>query len=1604
MDCQALESLFLSDTSKAIEECKKMICSISKFDSFQDFTSYHLKNVHFYYCPKPFNAKIIPRISIYCIDCAKGDGLNLICLPCFLNGNHEGHNYFIFPGFIGNCDCGDKLHLNCSCFCSNHQGFEDDENIDNYLDENLRSVLINIIFTSSFKALQRLQQTDTHKSSQIKDFIISFFNLGDGFRRLYVRAITQESLLNDLIYNIQGCPSADILSIFSYLMHDQLFMRNLSKSVISFIFDKAIKNSSEDMLRQPNNISSNNGIWYQFIYTCFSEHFYRWNIENNGWDWVTFSIELLKQYKKLLFLFKSDKYTKYPLVFNIIKYIQYATSIEPNEKTQEFFDKIFTEVFNTGITEPNDTIIVESYKKFSVSTQIDSYLDFLKTFGDLMNSFKSKEKLKVDKLIEELDKSLDIAPIYLISKNSIDDENNSENDKLITRFIIKKDETKSLYSIFKSKIKSLFHSFPSKYYKSFYNGASFFICHPLYDSFSMLFRVDNLCRIKLARFLCQEKYQSLRVKLGIVTLKRILSIFCFKLGLIQLKNLTILILLEKIYNDKTEIVNNLIPISVFQLLIGLQCNEKTKYNCMTDEFILKEFFSFELAREIGMFDNKLSTKKDLLVFTFLYILLMIVIDRNLFNYEYKNVLEEQIIFALKKGVHSIDELHDLLNANLNLNPKEYFTLFNEIIMKVARNSTKDDSLQNDDNDDTNISLQSFGDTKLNEEDDDYDDNDDDSESIKNKMNIKSIINNKEDTKKENPNSYIKPINFYLKDEIECNAISAVNPIDAQRSYLNVEISKNSGKLLKIQNFESEEKYFFNQNDELNIHLKQFLQTPTALAIIYDTLRSSSELNNHLAMNILILISRFINEDSERLSNITSTFNSQEIIQYNSILDLISKLKHIVFNYRSSGEDINEKVIIENTLNSTNFISLLKMKFEPQNLPPKSIIDILKDKEQLGQDVLRQISTNIHINLLDESENEIKIEEKDLKTIQKAKIKKLKDEIMNQFSNIRNDYCCIYSTNESISLSSSGLLSLNKEVCSFCSESKKNEILCFPLYIYRTKFPFIIDKPPLVSSEEVNDIAVYDYEDDFDKDMNITEYIENELGIKKGRENQEKMRKFNELKKLVSDIFDQQRKEKDELVTKKRVTLGANFVIQYGICPHQFHRSCVIEDQFVCPIDRSKKNGFLPYLEEIPKSVIFKNLETFELSSSCDNNNNSLSSNVVDSISAFIDKFKSFFDDSISVFIELIKSISGLIETYEIRVRNLPDSLDSVKTKVLARNLFLTVWYAYRIQKKPKVTMMSKNDSKEIDVDSRLTDFQKFIKLLIELDDIDSQNIALNVKKLAHSITKSMISQKQENVKRKEKEICLFLRRVCLTEYFLLNVNVSIDVRQDLVDWDDVLTTENLSKRYDFNFTTINVVQNEEFVFKPLFFTKFPKEFLRLSEAPYNLPISEVLNTTMFNILDYNYLIKYYDDFDDTNENENNTNNDNESSKIKSNINNDEEKRYSRAVYTCDNEFLTFFLNFYGKMHYPSILMFTGVNSSQIFLVDQSQGAALETPYVDKSGCPDINHVRMQPLFLSEERYEKLIEEILSGDFSYKLSSLEEEQTLFSQGIESSDLF
>lgn len=201
--------------------------------------------------------------------------------------------------------------------------------------------------------------------------------------------------------------------------------------------------------------------------------------------------------------------------------------------------------------------------------------------------------------------------------------------------------------------------------------------------------------------------------------------------------------------------------------------------------------------------------------------------------------------------------------------------------------------------------------------------------------------------------------------------------------------------------------------------------------------------------------------------------------------------------------------------------------------------------------------------------------------------------------------------------------------------KDDEILSYPVYIFRTKLPFIVDKPPLVSIKENSELAID--EDKLSSESNNSQGSFDFYSL------------FSK-KKATQKVTNSEQK-----TVEKRCTDGNNFVIQFSICQHPIHQSCENQKPFKCPIDRSVKNGFLPRIDELDQSSICSAEKVDE---------NTIKKPIKDSISGFISNFTNFFDKSskreANLFIELAKSIAGLMTTFEIRLRNLPDCLDSNK--------------------------------------------------------------------------------------------------------------------------------------------------------------------------------------------------------------------------------------------------------------------------------------------------------------------------------------------------------
>ncbi|KAK8840486.1 hypothetical protein M9Y10_030691 [Tritrichomonas musculus] len=1581
MDFDQLSLLFASDPLSAIDECKKMICSLFNFRTYDEFFSHHKKEAHYAICPN--YSTNLTQSYVYCADCSKKTGnYTSICFQCFLKGNHEGHNYYIFPTTYNICNCGDHDFFENTSFCSEHKGINaDDNNPENYLDETLRETLINIIFSAAFSSFKTYSTTSDTNINKIFDFILSFTFLGDGFRRLLAQSLTRKIDFDDFIFNIPSYSKTFNLlfqKLTFSLITDQEFIREFSKSFYRLFYKKIILQYHID---SKNGNAQNYLMFLDMIPPLFSEPICRYHCENNGWDWVTSAILVLAGCKLIFTYIIDPSYKFYNDYFQPIFFIKNITVNQPDEKVQSFFDRTFTSIFRCAKQgEKDDSIVVTSFKNFLFYQHRFPLHEYYALYRSLCESFKDKPNLRVNKLIEELDK-IDINPIFLINKN----ENASENDVLVSKYLYPNRESNpSFFKKFKSAFKNLFTSYPSKYYRSFYNGAAFYFTYPIFDAFCSLFQLDQFFKIKFARFLCKESYQPLRIKLGIVALEKLLSKCCYEIGITNQKN----DLLYKLYDQLSgykQILCNLIPVPALQLTIGLQCES----NNLNDEFMIKEFFAYEIARKVGLFDSKYKTIIGTKMYVFLYVCLLIVNDRVSFNDENnEKYIEEFLINNLKCDPNiTLQSLFNLTNSGMP-NDFTFTEKFHRILMKIATTKNEINGTENvaDNDDEDHMDNDNLIKHSIHRSDDDDDDDENEDQINNNNDENQNQISNNEENQIDNGNENNRnnerdknfaanATKFYLKKEVKWNPIVFSDSIFIQEKYMNKELSKNPNKLLEIPRGESEETYFFKPNDNdnnndnnnslsssegLNIRLRKLLLTPTVFAVIYFALIENNEFMIHivqnLAMNTLVLISETIKEETDQTES--ATFDEQTSIHCTSVLDLVSQLKRIIYNFKIEGRDDIKDGFIEDRMNSANFVAFLNMKIALNQKEPKSVIELLKEKGPLGNETLQKISQNIQ---LDGFTGDDEKQEENKKKEAKEKVNKMKEDILKQFQNKRNKYCL----SDSLSISNSSPLPFIKEKCCICSESKK-EILSYPIYMYRTKLPFIFDKPPLFEST-VEGVSVDDNQYDFGRQEDLINWLTNTLQFNQNASDSDLLKRAQVFETIMKKLM---KIKAYGDTTKKRLTAGANFVIQFGICQHPIHEKCVTNmdgDTYKCPIDNSNRNYFLPCLEDIPINEIFSDIKQFTL---CEDKYNAISA-----IKAFVEKFESFFEiidyGSINTFIELVKSLSGMIETFEIRLRNRPDSLDCPKNQILATNLFLLVWYAYRIYKKPDMKIINQKDNTEIDVESRLTSFQRFIKHLVECDDIFTDKS--KVKNIISASIDSVTSERNDDL---EKETYLLMRRICLTEHFILDEDVTKE-EDDIIDWDDILEISNLSKRYNVKFTSIDIENGEYFELMPFTFMELPKEFIKLAGSPYNVPLQFSKQISFINLLDYNYHINHFNNFEEVHSNNENNNNENTS----------EIERFKKLVISCDETALYILLSIYAKRVYPSTIMYTGLHNPMTIIIDSKYAGSLLPFYVDKFGFPELNYNRNIPLFLNENNYEMFVDKILSGDFSYDLHTL-----------------
>ena len=207
----------------------------------------------------------------------------------------------------------------------------------------------------------------------------------------------------------------------------------------------------------------------------------------------------------------------------------------------------------------------------------------------------------------------------------------------------------------------------------------------------------------------------------------------------------------------------------------------------------------------------------------------------------------------------------------------------------------------------------------------------------------------------------------------------------------------------------------------------------------------------------------------RVSKLISIYSSKDfLIEKNTFSNLGSG---IIIDNNSSGV-IKENKIIDtegNVISCTNKSDVLITNNTITNIKYPAIFIGMKSSASIQSNKISKMERNgLAIRFAQHVEiegNESEKSKQDLNQMKKDRARKIKESIMIHFKSLSSSFSLEGDESDELLKTQS---STENEVCSICSTHKKNEIFAYPLYVYRTKFPFIIDKPPMLAKDEVAD--------------------------------------------------------------------------------------------------------------------------------------------------------------------------------------------------------------------------------------------------------------------------------------------------------------------------------------------------------------------------------------------------------------------------------------------------------------------------------------------------------------------------------------------------------
>ena len=216
------------ELSELFSNCEKKLLSFKDFQNINDFADY-IKSISSHTCDVSYDQ---PCLMGFCKECFKQED-SCMCLKCFFEGDHTGHECGVKRVDAGFCDCGNAEYIKPSGFCKQHQLKPEESGI-SALPEELQKIIQEVF--SELLSIIKLE--DNNEFGYLFNWLNPLLNTGSAITKIFDECFLKQIDIQNFFKNLLNHTETSLgvyVDLFPQFIMDEIFNYQIIPTLFSYL-------------------------------------------------------------------------------------------------------------------------------------------------------------------------------------------------------------------------------------------------------------------------------------------------------------------------------------------------------------------------------------------------------------------------------------------------------------------------------------------------------------------------------------------------------------------------------------------------------------------------------------------------------------------------------------------------------------------------------------------------------------------------------------------------------------------------------------------------------------------------------------------------------------------------------------------------------------------------------------------------------------------------------------------------------------------------------------------------------------------------------------------------------------------------------------------------------------------------------------------------------------------------------------------------------------------------------------------------------------------------------------------------------------------------